>query len=57
MSTSFASWMQDVDRELTRLSGLGVNDLSDYAYADAFNDEEDPAEVAYEVLIDNKFPL
>jgi len=54
---SFASWMQEVDRELTKLCGLGVNDLADYRYADAFNDELDPAEVAEDVLAENDFPF
>jgi len=54
---AFASWMKDVDRELTRISGLGVNDLADFAFADAFNDERDPLEVAEEMLQEEGFPF
>ena len=53
---TFASFMKDVNVALTRKSGLGVNDLADFCYADAFNDERDPEEVADDVLEENGFP-
>lgn len=56
MST-FAKWMKEVDAEVSRISGLGVNDLSDFCFADAFNDERDPVEVAEELLEENDFPF
>lgn len=49
--------MKKVDLEINAICGLGVNDLADYRYADAFNDELDPVEVAEEVLIENGFPF
>ena len=53
---TFASYMKDIDNLLTAKSGLGVDDLADYAYRDAFTDEVDPEEVADEVLAENNFP-
>lgn len=53
---TFASFMKDVDSALTRKCGLGVNDLADFCYHDAFEDERDPEEVADDVLEDNDFP-
>ena len=52
---TYASFMKDVDVALIRKCGLGVNDLADFCYADAFADERDPAEVAEDVLIENNF--
>lgn len=57
MDPSFASYMKEIDQILTRKCGLGVNDLADYLYADAFDNEIDPEEVADEVLAENGFPL
>lgn len=54
---SFAAWLKDVDTALTRRCGLGMNDLADFCYADAFNDERDPEEVAEDVLAENDFPF
>lgn len=55
--TTFASFMKDVDREVARISGLGVYDLSDFNFKDAFDDERDPNEVAHELLEENDFPF
>lgn len=54
--TTFANYMRDIDNLITAKSGLGVNDLADYNYRDAFNDEVDPEEVADEILAENNFP-
>lgn len=56
-NTTYASFMRDVDNALTNKCGFGVNDLADFAYADAFRDERDPEEVADDVLAENDFPL
>ncbi len=57
MSTlQFEDWMLDVDRLMTRESGLGVDDLSDYNYRDAYNDQVTPAEVVADVLAENNYP-
>jgi len=53
---TFASFMKSVDVALTAECGLGVNDLADFDYSGAFNDERDPQEVAYDVLAENDFP-
>ena len=49
--------MRDVDREVTRISGLGVDDIGDFDYSGAFADECDPEEVAHDVLQENDFPF
>jgi hypothetical protein len=49
--------MKDVDREITSICGLGVNDLGDFDYSGAFEDERDPAEVAHDVLEENDYPF
>lgn len=54
---TFANFMKDVDREVTRISGLGVDDLPDYCFHDAFENEEDPREVARDVLEGADFPF
>jgi hypothetical protein len=54
---TFASWMKEVDEHVSAISGLGVNDLSDYPFSDAFNDERDALEVAEELLEENDFPF
>ena len=54
---TFASFMKDVDREVTRISGLGVDDLGDMDFSGAFADERDPIEVAHDLLEENDFPF
>ena len=54
---TFKEWMKEVDAEVTRKSGLGVYDLADYLYRDAYDDGADPKEVAHEVLAENDFPF
>ena len=57
MAYTFAKYMKDIDIALTTKCGLGVNDLGDFDYSGAFNDERDPEEVADDILADNDFPV
>ena len=54
---TFAKWMKEIDREVMRLSGLGVNDLADFDFSGSFESEVDPIEVAHELLEENDFPF
>ena len=38
----YAAWMREVDREVSDLMGLGVDDLPDCLYRDWFNDGVSP---------------
>jgi hypothetical protein len=55
----FKKYLIEVDNEIRRLSGniVGMSDLSDYLYRDAYEDEVSAEEVAREVLIENGFPV
>jgi len=54
---AFKAWMKQVDRVLLDLSGFDHLCLSDYMYADAFEDEMKAEDVALEVLEKEGFPL
>lgn len=54
---NFEQWMAEVDREVQRIAGLGVDDLGDMCFRDRFDDGCDPYEVAEELLRENDFPL
>lgn len=54
---SYEEWMKKVDAQLMNLVGLESTDLGDYSYADAFEGEEDPYEVALAVLEYNDFDV
>ena len=54
--SSFASWMKDIDNLLTAQIGLGVDDLADYDFSGAFEDEVDPEEVADNMIAENNYP-
>ena len=44
---TFTEWMKQVDTEVQKLTaGLSADDLSDYCYADAYEDEMSPRSVA-----------
>lgn len=43
---TFEQWMKEVDRAVSRIVGLGANDLPDYRYRDAYDDGESPTAVA-----------
>lgn len=53
----FGLWMSKVDREIARVCGFTHEDLPDYCYRDAFEDERSPKEVAWEVLEEAGFPV
>ena len=46
----FRNFMKAVDRECLILSGVGIYDIPDWDFASAFEDEQDPEEVAREAL-------
>lgn len=51
--SAFAEWMKKVDSALIAICEMGHDDLPDWAYADAFDDERDDFEdIAREVLED-----
>ena len=54
---AFNTWMKQVDQELVKICGFTSTCLADYMYADAFEDELEPYQVALEVLEYNDFPL
>ena len=54
---SFSRWMAMVDREVTAISGLGVNDLADAPYRDMYEDEIDVEDAAFEVLERSDYPM
>ena len=43
---TFDEWMKIVDRYVWALAGCSVHDLSDYCFADAYEDGRRPATVA-----------
>lgn len=54
---TFAKWLKEVDQEISKIAeGFGLDDLPDYDYSGAFNDEEDPREVAAMVVAENNYP-
>lgn len=54
---TFEEFMREVDREIAKVCGLGHSDLADFLYYDAYESEEDPADVAREVLENEGFPF
>ena len=53
MEMTFEEWMQKVNAALVDLCGLEADDLPDWMYADAYEEErEDFAEIAREVIED-----
>lgn len=57
MLSKFGSWMLMVDAILSQTAGVDSNDLSDWTYRDAFDDEMSPEEAAKEVLVENGWEL
>lgn len=57
MKQSFEKWMRDVDYWILvyTLGAVGHEDLTDYAYRDAYEDGESAGDVAREVLAENGF--
>ena len=54
---SFNRWMAMVNREVTAISGLGVNDLADAPYRDMYEDDIEVEDAALEVLELSDFPM
>ena len=50
MDKNFETWMAEVDRRLVLACGMGVDDLPDYNYRDAFDEGISPKEIANEAL-------
>jgi len=46
----FNDWWVKVDIALVNMCGMGVEDLPDYCYRDAFNAGQTPREVARDVI-------
>lgn len=49
-SAAFAKWRNEVDVELVAICGMVGDDLPDWCYADAFEDDMSPKQAAREVL-------
>lgn len=47
---SFKKWMQQVDRYIAWLVGLGADDLADQCWRDWYDDGASPREAATEAL-------
>jgi len=56
VATAFADYIRDIDRILIAKIELGVNDLQDYDFSGAYNDEVDPEEVADDMIAENNYP-
>ena len=50
MDKNFETWMAEVDRRLVLACGMGVDDLPDCNYRDAFDAGISPKEIANEAL-------
>ena len=51
-SLTFDAWLKIVNDELAARCGLGVADLPDWTYRDAYEDEQEPREAARMMLED-----
>ena len=47
---TYEEWMEEIDQLITANLGIGLDDLDDYRYADAYEDGLSPGETAMEVL-------
>ncbi len=57
MLSKFQTWMLKVDAVLNATASVDSNDLADWTYRDAFEDEMPPEEAAQEVLVENGWEL
>ena len=48
--SAYETWVSAVDRAVQEIAGVSVHDLADINFVDAFNDGQDPADVAAEIL-------
>lgn len=47
---SYTEWKQQVDKELVKEIGLTSDDLPDWRFFDAFEEGQEPKEVAMELI-------
>ena len=52
---SFNGFMKKVDEEINSHCGLSYQDLADYDFYSAWEDEADPTDVAMEMLADEGY--
>jgi len=57
MLSNFQDWMRRVDAVLNATASVDSNDLADWGYKNAFEDEMPPEEAAQEVLVENGWEL
>lgn len=50
MSMTFQTWMATLDSIVGKRTGLSVNDLPDWTFRDAYEDELTPSQAASEFL-------
>ena len=55
--TGFDAWLARVDAHISRLSGLGHEDVADQPWYDWWEDGLSPAEAAENALEDEGFPF
>lgn len=49
----YSRWMEKVDQEVSRLSGVSAYELADYCFIDAYEDGLEPHDAAMEALIND----
>lgn len=47
---SFDDWLAEVDRIVSAKCGVGIDDLADMCYRDAFEDDVSPRDMAADVF-------
>lgn len=50
---TFEQWLDAIDVEVVRITGLGREDFADWTYADAFEDGVEPAQAARDMLAED----
>lgn len=43
---SYRAWLAEVNREIQYRTSLGISDIEDWTYRDAYDDGKDPEEAA-----------
>jgi hypothetical protein len=57
MTTPFETWYAKVDRHVSALAGVGIDDLADGNSYDAYEDGVSPKEYALDRLREEGFPF
>jgi len=52
----YQKWLRDVDAAIISVAGIGMNDIEDFAYFDAWDNGCEPKECAHDALLDAGFP-